>query len=69
MSPDSFTLAMQISAVEREIKMRHSVYPGLVLRKKMSQREADIQIAAMEAVLKTLQSLKAQKSDPTEVRQ
>lgn len=47
----------QISCVEREIKMRKKVYPGLVFREKMSKTEADQEIDTMQNVLKTLQNL------------
>ena len=56
-TPDQITLGMQISAVEREIAMRRQVYPKLVGQGKMKQATADLQIAAMEAVLATLKGL------------
>ena len=58
METDSFPLGMQIACVEREIRMREQVYPGQVARKKMSQRNADIETSCMRAVLGTLQKLK-----------
>jgi hypothetical protein len=48
------TLAVQIKAVEREIAMRKAVYPKRVAAKGMRQETADHEIAAMEAVLRTL---------------
>lgn len=54
---DQITLGMQIAAVEREIVMRQQVYPKLVGQGKMKQATADLQIVAMEAVLKTLREL------------
>ena len=52
------TLDEQIKAVEREIGMRARVYPAWVRGKRMSQEKADHEIAAMQAVLKTLQQLR-----------
>lgn len=44
----------QIKCVEREIAMRKSVYPRLVIQGKMTIGEKDRQIAAMQAVYNTL---------------
>ncbi len=52
MTPRSLTA--QIAEVEREIAMRHRVYPGLVRSRKMSDREAEELILLMENVLATL---------------
>ena len=51
-------LHVQIACVEREIRMREVTYPRWVQAKKMSQNRADAEIAAMRAVLKTLQEIK-----------
>lgn len=51
------TLGMQISCVEREIRMRREVYGKAVNGGTMAARTAELQIAAMEAVLGTLQTL------------
>ena len=51
------TIERQIECVQRELNMRRNVYPGRVAIKKMSQNKADEEIAAMEAVLGTLQSV------------
>jgi hypothetical protein len=51
------TLDQQIACVERELRYRRRVYPRVVQNEAMTQEEADHQIAAMEAVLKTLKSL------------
>ena len=56
-TPEQITLGMQIAAVEREIAMRRQVYPRQVGQGKMNQATADLQIAAMEAVLVTLRRL------------
>lgn len=49
-----FTIAEQIACVEREIRMRESVYPRWVQAKRMSQSKADIELGCMRAVLETL---------------
>lgn len=51
----------QQKEIEREIRMRKKVYPGLVAKGKMKTDEARRRIAVMEAVLQTLQ----EKSEPT----
>jgi hypothetical protein len=56
-SPADISIADQIAAVEREIKMREHVYPRRVADGKMKQATADAEIARMRAVLATLQSL------------
>jgi hypothetical protein len=55
--PDLFpiTLPEQIAEIEREIELRRRVYPRWVADRKLTQGTADRQIAAMEAVLRTLQ--------------
>lgn len=58
-------LQAQIQEVHRELAMRRAVYPRRVEAGKMKQQTADQQIAAMEAVLKTLTDLKIEKhGDP-----
>lgn len=52
------SLNQQIASVEREIALRKRVYPKWVLTKRMAQSSATFEIAAMEAVLATLQSLR-----------
>jgi len=49
----------QVKCVEREIKMRHSVYARRVADKKMTQAQADREIEAMEAVLGTLRDVQS----------
>ena len=51
----------QIKCVKREISMRERVYPRFVKKGKMTQDEADREIATMKAVLDTLN----EKSEPT----
>lgn len=45
-----FIAEQKLEAVEREIKYRRRVYPGLVEQGKMSQPQADRQIAIFEAI-------------------
>lgn len=47
----------QIKCVQREIKMRRRVYPWRVSQGKMTRDAADREIAAMEAIEKTLTEL------------
>lgn len=53
------TLGMQIAAVEREIALRQRVYPKMVGQGRMKAHDADVQIAAMQAVLATLKRVAA----------
>jgi len=53
----SVSLARQIEAVEREVAMRRRVYPRRVADGRMTQRQADTETAAMEAVLATLRGV------------
>jgi hypothetical protein len=45
-----FSLLELIACAEREVKIRLRVYPGRVLTGRMSQQEADRQIAMMAAI-------------------
>lgn len=47
-------IAEQVECVERELRMRRQAYPRWVANGKMSQKKMDYEIAAMEAVLRTL---------------
>ena len=51
------TITEQIAAVEREIKMRHRVYPRWIESDRMTQKQADYEIACMESVLETLRAV------------
>ena len=53
----TFTIAEQIDCIERELRFREFVYPRRVRDGKMSQAEADRQIALMEAVQATLERI------------
>ena len=47
----------QITCVERELGMRRRVYPRWVATGRMTQADADREIATMSAVLDTLRSI------------
>ena len=53
----SIPLPDQIACVRREISMRRRVYPGWVSSGRMTQDQADQELARMQAVLETLQGL------------
>lgn len=46
----TFTAAEKRAAAERELKFRRRVYPRWIAAGKMTQKEADRQIALMEAI-------------------
>ena len=46
-----FTRAQKRACIERELKMRRRVYPRWVENGKMTQADADREIAVMEAIL------------------
>ncbi len=50
-----FPLTHQIEEIEREIKLRENVYPGLVKKGSMRQSIADFHLGRMKAALATLQ--------------
>lgn len=56
----SITLEEQIASVEREIGMRERVYVRWVADKKLTQKKADHELAAMRAVLETLRKVHAE---------
>ena len=51
------SLAAQIQCVLREIGLRHRVYPKWIEAKRMTQAQAEREIARMESVLETLQAM------------
>lgn len=53
------SLNQQIASVAREIALRKRVYPRWVREKRMARLSATFEIEAMEAVLETLQTVKA----------
>lgn len=50
------TLDDMISEIERELALRHRVYPRLVETKKLQQRHANRQIAILMALLDKLKA-------------
>lgn len=52
-------LAAQIACVRREISMRERVYPRWVAERKLTLKTADNELAAMHAVLATLERVQA----------
>ncbi len=55
----SVPLSEQIAEVKRELALRRNVYYSWVRQRKMTQPQADNQIARMQAVLETLEGLEA----------
>jgi hypothetical protein len=53
------SIEVQVAAVKREIGMRERVYPRRVADGKMTQQKANEEIAAMQAVLETLEKIAA----------
>lgn len=53
-APSKVSLREQAEAAHRELAWRHRVYPGLVKREKMTESEAEIEIARMRAIRDTL---------------
>lgn len=52
------TLEEQISGATLEVAMRHRVYPRLIAAGKMSEKKATYNIAVMQAIVATLESLR-----------
>ena len=48
----------QIRCVQREIRLRERVYPRLVVQEQMSRLVAENELAAMRAVLETLEAIR-----------
>jgi hypothetical protein len=59
----SVSLADQIRAVGREVGMRRSTYAKWVKSGRMTQHEADRELAAMESVYQTLKELQRDTED------
>jgi hypothetical protein len=51
---DVIRLEQQLASVRREIKIRRQVYPTRIATHRMSQRKADHELAAMQAIEQTL---------------
>lgn len=46
-----FTNAEKLACAEREVKMRRRVYPAWVEKGRLSQKEADHQVACMQSIV------------------
>lgn len=57
--PVQVSLADQVACVKREVALRMRVYPRWVAAGRMTQAKAATEIACMQAVLKTLETLGA----------
>jgi hypothetical protein len=57
-APHQISLEEQVACARRELEKRRAFYPKWVTAGRMQQGKADYEIAAMEAVLKTLQNTK-----------
>lgn len=55
---ETVTLEVQIACAKREVAMRKRVYPTFIRAGRMNQFKAQEEIAAMEAVVKTLEGLR-----------
>ena len=51
MTPRPFTLAEKRAALERELRLRRRVYPRRVTDGRMTEVDAEREIAVMEAIL------------------
>ena len=60
------SLDRQIACVTRELAMCRRVYPAWIKAKRMTQAAADTEIAAMEAVLATLQRVQVAEANYAE---
>ena len=55
-------LEQQIAEVGRELGLRRNVYPGMVARGRMTQGEADMHLARLDAAYSTLKWLQANRA-------
>jgi hypothetical protein len=55
--PLAVPLEAQIAEVDRELAMRTRLYPGWIATKKLPVERAEMQLAAMRGVRRTLQGL------------
>jgi len=62
-APATFSITDQIACVRREIGMRERVYPKWVSAGRMKQDAADRELAAMRAVLTTLETLQTNQGE------
>lgn len=56
--PDAPTIKDQVAEVGREVGLRRYVYPRMVADGRMTQHEADIRTARLEAAYQTLKWLR-----------
>ena len=56
-------LDAQIGELRREQRMREQVYPRLIAARKMSQAEADLRNARLQAAIDTLMRVKDRRDD------
>lgn len=61
---DTLSLHQQLACAERELRLRHGVYPGLVQRGKMTPDQSRHELAAMGAIVTTLKRLCAAEAQP-----
>ncbi len=59
------SLDTEIACVLRELSLRKKVYPNLVVRNRMTQAQADHELATMEAVYRRLAALAALQEQPS----
>lgn len=56
---NTIPLSAQVECVRREIHMREKAYPRWVGQRRLTQKKADEELAAMRAVLETVERLAA----------
>ena len=59
MTEPGFTNEQLRKCAERELRLRRQVYPGRVERGRMTQQQADRELALMEAILAYFSDLEA----------
>ncbi len=58
------TIDAQLACAARELRMRQNVYPKWVAAGRMKQEAADREIATMQAIIDTLNAVKAGATTP-----
>ena len=53
----AITLADELSCARRALRLRRTLYPDCVARKRLTQAQADFQLACMEAIVRRLEAL------------
>lgn len=53
------SVIVQLRCAKREVRLRKRVYPRLVAEGKMTPRQARVELAAMHAIVQTLEQLLA----------